>query len=307
MDAATYNRSKFGSQYHLSDLPLEWEGTTLLVRSDLDGDRQLDDGELDALDWAAFSELVKDFQAQAGFPDADVDGKLGPTTLKRLRESFGVESDVLLRVGNLELLRAVEPEAPATGPVPASGSPERRVVASLWNRYGGAIASEAAAAGLDASIALAIFAVESGRAYDPDTGLVIIRFEPAVFHRYAKRMVDASHGSQAAEWRSFQAACVLDEKSALMATSYGLPQLMGFNFGVTPCASARDLLLAFQRSCREQVAGFFSYCRKNKLIDRAMAGDFVGFALRYNGKGKEQAYAHKMEAYHEHARALLGK
>jgi hypothetical protein len=105
-------------------------------------------------------------------------------------------------------------------------------------------------------VALAIFAVESKRAYDPTTGLVIVRFEPKVFLRRAARIVTSDHSSQLAEWQAIETAYAINPKAALESASYGLPQLMGFNFGVTEHADARALLLAFQRSAREQVAGF---------------------------------------------------
>ena len=80
---------------------------------------------------------------------------------------------------------------------------------------------------------------------------------------------------------------------------------MGFNFGVTRHPDARSLLLAFQRSAREQVAGFFGFVTANKLVDEARARRFVDFARRYNGVGKEQLYGAKMKRYFTFARQLL--
>jgi hypothetical protein len=211
----------------------------------------------------------------------------------------------ILELNDLRLFEPEEPTAPADKQVEESGTGEQRRIASLWNNYGGAIATEAEISAIDPAVALAIFAVESGRAYDVDTKLVIARFEPHVFKRFTGKAVAASHSSQKAEWTSIAEAYAIDPDAALRSASYGLPQLMGFNHGVTPYASAKDLLLAFQRSCREQIAGFFGFVRKNGLEDKARKEDFVGFARKYNGVGKEDLYAKKMKNYLEIARRLL--
>jgi hypothetical protein len=179
-------------------------------------------------------------------------------------------------------------------------------VARLWNNYGGAILERATASQVEPAVALAIFAVESKRAYDPTTGLVIVRFEPKVFLRFSGRLVTSDHSSQLAEWQAIEEAYAIDQKAALASASYGLPQLMGFNFGVTSHHDARSLLLAFQRSAREQVAGFFGFVEANKLVDEARDRRFVDFARRYNGIGKEELYGAKMKKYFQLARQLLG-
>lgn len=211
----------------------------------------------------------------------------------------------LLIINDLNLFPPEEPTASPEKKILATGSGEKMRVASLWNNYGLAIEHEAKLASLDPTIALAIFSVESGRAYDNDTGLVIIRFEPHVFKRYTKQDVLAPHTSQKAEWESFINAYKINSDAAIKSTSYGLPQLMGFNFGVTNHTDPKSLLLAFQRSCREQIAGFFGFVKKNGLEEKARKEDFVGFARKYNGIGKEELYAKKMRNFLSHARDLL--
>ena len=309
MNAAAYNRSRFGIGFTLRDLPLPWAGTRSLSAFDLDGDLALSKKELDAVDWAAFTEAVRDVQAQAGFSGAALDGKLGPATLAALKAAFaapGPAADVVLRFGDLELPAAEERIAPPPEVVSETGTPDKATVARLWNSYGGAILEHATASQVEPAVALAIFAVESKRAYDPTTGLVIVRFEPKVFLRRSGRLVTSDHSSQLAEWQAIEEAYALDENAALESASYGLPQLMGFNFGVTSHPDARSLLLAFQRSAREQVAGFFGFVAANNLVGAARERRFVDFARRYNGRGKEQLYGAKMKKYFQFARQLIG-
>ena len=88
VSAATYNRQALGKIWNLHDLPEAFPGYQILLQGDLDHDLSLEPDELDRIDWIAFSEAVGDFQERAGL--APRDAKLGPVTLRRLRESYGV-------------------------------------------------------------------------------------------------------------------------------------------------------------------------------------------------------------------------
>ena len=88
VSAATYNRQALGKIWNLQDLPEKSPVYQTLVQGDPDHDLSLEPEELDRIDWIAFSEAVRDFQERAGL--APWDAKLGPVTLRRLRESYGV-------------------------------------------------------------------------------------------------------------------------------------------------------------------------------------------------------------------------
>lgn len=68
------------------------------------------------------------------------------------------------------------------------------------------------------------------------------------------------------EWANFTRAYEVNKDATLVSCSYGLPQLMGFNWEVTAHPSPRDMVLAFQRSCEEQVTGFFGFVRANNPV-----------------------------------------
>jgi hypothetical protein len=295
VSAATYNRQAWGKIWNLPDLPEECPVYEILLRGDLDGDLTLEPDELDKIDWMAFSEAVGDFQERKGL--APRDAKLGPVTLRRLRESYGVapaRSEVLTRLGEMEFRPAAVPVSEPPGPPLAGRTPEERSVASLWNRYGAAIYRQAQANRLPVETALAVFCVESNLAYDPRTGLVIIRFEPHIFRRKAGQEIAFRRGGQPAEWRNLSQAFALDADAALLSTSYGLPQLMGFNWQVTRHPDVQAMVLAFQDSCEEQVAGFFNFVEQNSLNRYILNADWRGFTRRYNGPGNVDVYSGRL-------------
>lgn len=310
---ATFNRNAFGRLWNVVDLPVEWVGHRILMRGDANHDLIIELDEIDRIDWIAFSEAVTDFQKQARMKAAEQDGKLGKTTLSLLRRFHArptaengsgkpetdseneVNADTVLRqFSDFILRRATAPVCQPKTSVPAGHTPEERSVCFMWNSYGGAIAEQAAELKIPVESALGVFYVESKKAFDPVTGLVILRYEPHVFRRKSMRDIPAKRGGQSHEWLNFERAYDVHPEAALLACSYGLPQLMGFNFGVTRHKSPRDMVLAFQDSCSEQVAGFFAFVKANKLAKSIIAKDWRAFARVYNGPSAVDDYSGKL-------------
>jgi hypothetical protein len=69
---------------------------------------------------------------------------------------------------------------------------------------------------------------------------------------------------------------------------------MGFNWQVTSHPDVRAMVLAFQDSCVEQVAGFFGFVEKNGLVRYIANADWRGFTRRYNGPGNVDDYSGKL-------------
>ncbi len=291
---ASYNRRSVGKRWNLTHIPVEWQGYAILLQGDLDRDRVIDEDELDAIDWISFSEAVEDFQQQTGVDPPD--GKLGPDTLGRLQEIFGVPAPKILRQLGEDFV-LLPPEMPVSeppGPETIGHTPEERRICHLWNRYGKAIHQQASGHGLTTRSALAVFSVESGKAYDPGTGLLIIRYEPHIFRRKSGREVRWERGGQRKEWANFARAYEVDKDAAVASCSYGLPQLMGFNWEVTAHTSPRDMVLAFQRSCEEQIAGFFGFVSANNLLRFIQREEWREFTRRYNGTGNVDEYSGRL-------------
>jgi hypothetical protein len=288
-----YNRRAFGRIWNLMDLPEEWPGYAILLRGDLDMDLVIEEDEIDEIDWIAFSESVGDLQEQTGVEPQD--SKLGPKTLKSLAEFYRTSApEVLKKVNDLAFQPAETPTSEPAGPPLLGRNAQERRICSLWNKYGGAIRQQALTQGVPTQIALAVFSVESGKAYDPATGLLIIRFEPHIFRRKGGPEIPWGRGGQKREWENFKNAYEANPEAALLSCSYGLPQLMGFNWRVTEHQKTSDMVLAFQRSCEEQVAGFFGFVEKNGLVSVIKNEDWRSFTRRYNGPGKVEVYSSRL-------------
>jgi len=275
------------------DLPEQWPGYAVLLNGDLDQDMVIEENELDDIDWISFSEAVGDFQKRTGIIPED--SKLGPHTLGKLKEIYKVPAaEFVKRVGDLDFRPSETPTRQPPGPPLIGNTVEERRICNLWNRYGAAIHEHASVFDIQIHAALAVFSVESGQAYDPATGLLIIRFEPHIFKRKGGAEISWDRGGQKNEWINFENAYQVNPEAALVSCSYGLPQLMGFNYTVTVHETPKDMVLAFQRSCVEQVAGFFGFVEKNDLVAFIRDEDWRTFTRHYNGPGNVDVYSGRL-------------
>lgn len=167
------------------------------------------------------------------------------------------------------------------------------------------LAREAPRYGIEPRVARAVMEVEAGGKPFGSDGKVIIRFEPHVFVRRLaqKRRQDVSqmpvvlnpgmahvddgrsrHGGQPAEWETLGRAREIDDDVALLATSFGLGQIMGFNHKIAGYDSPQAMLVAFSSSAREQVLGMLRFIAGSpRLLSALKARDFPRFVAGYNG------------------------
>lgn len=195
----------------------------------------------------------------------------------------------------------VSKEKPVAEAEPATG--RDAIVAKLSAEYG-----------IDPRLAQAVIKVESGGAAFHDD-LVTMRFEPHVFksrfdalfaeyfqlgdpqwdggqHRYNDNGTwKAFHGDQSAEYRAQRLATHIARWAAMESASYGLGQIMGFNYRACGYDSAESMAAAFQSSEDAQVKAMFEYFRHSGALDCLRAGDLVGFARIYNGPAQARRYA----------------
>jgi hypothetical protein len=97
--------------------------------------------------------------------------------------------------------------------------------------------------GYEYRVLKSIIQVESGqRGFDPDTGKIIIQFEPAWFMReYKDWKAETRHttwhsnkvGNQESEWKAFNSAFSVNADAAMKSTSIGMMQIMGFHYAET--------------------------------------------------------------------------
>lgn len=154
-----------------------------------------------------------------------------------------------------------------------------------------------AAEALDCSIAAirAVWAVEcSGGPFRAD-GSLERRFEPHKLRKPAGTWRTSALLSSLAREAKFTAAFAADPDDALRATSWGGPQIMGFNAGAAGFASASAMVEAMADDEGAQVDAFVALIQRWGLAATLRAGDWRGFAARYNGAPNVAGYAARIE------------
>ena len=166
-----------------------------------------------------------------------------------------------------------------------------------------ALASAAADLGCELAVLRAVIDVESaGRGFLSD-GSPKVLFEGHVFWRYTQGRYERSHptlcypkwtkahyarGANADE-RGFREierlahAISLNRTAAMMSASYGMFQIMGFNFPLCGFTTVRAFYDAMCLSAAEQLEAFCEYIQQIGLADELRDRRWADFARKYNG------------------------
>jgi hypothetical protein len=142
---------------------------------------------------------------------------------------------------------------------------------------------------------LAFIEVESGgRGFDEKTGKLMIQFESHIFskatgiprstsnqYKWDENKVDV----QSKEWEAFNEAFKINPEEAMKSTSWGLPQIMGFNHKQAGYESVGAMLDDFKKSELQQVIALIRFITANpKLYKAVLEGDYETISSIYNGK-----------------------
>ena len=158
---------------------------------------------------------------------------------------------------------------------------------------------EEAAARLGCEVAAikAVAEVESsGGGFNSD-GSPKILFEGHIFSKYTNGRYDKSNPTisytkwtkayyrknNIDEHKRLQQAIELDRNAALMATSWGKFQIMGFNYKACGFDDLQKFINAMFRSEGDQLLAFCGFILTNKLDDELRELRWADFARRYNG------------------------
>lgn len=176
-----------------------------------------------------------------------------------------------------------------------------------------------------------ILEVESSGEGFSENGKIKIQFEPHIFARYLTKKnipfvintmlnekgkkeyvissgeVSFANGvdTQKNEWVAYGEACKIDVECALLATSFGLGQIMGFNYSLAGYKSVKDMVKDFELSEYNQVKGMLTFIKNQPQMWKALVEKNWGkFKNLYNGVGDQGGnYALKLaETYNKHAR-----
>lgn len=156
----------------------------------------------------------------------------------------------------------------------------------------------------------AVFEVEAaGKFYRAD-GTVERRFEPHKFPvmHWPKLAFDPKGKAawraslavkQADRERMFKTAYALDPGAALAAASWGAPQIMGSNAVAAGYRTAAAMVSDMADRSTAHLEAFAAFVKSQGLGAKLRAHDWRGFAARYNGDGKADDYARKIEAAYQ--------
>jgi len=121
-----------------------------------------------------------------------------------------------------------------------------------------------------------------------------ILFERHIFHKQTARRFGAAYpaiSSPAAggylgsvkEYDRLAQAAALDPHAALMSASWGIGQVMGFNFAAAGFGNVEAMVAAMVESEDSQLEGMAAFVRAQGLHKPLASHDWAGFAKGYNG------------------------
>lgn len=149
-----------------------------------------------------------------------------------------------------------------------------------------------------------------GHGFD-DHDRPLILFERHWFHKFTKGQYDESHphisnadpggyGKSAVQWGRFQEAFALDPIAAMKSASWGLGQVMGFNYAIAGYSSVGEFVDSMKESEGNQLDAAINFVLHNDLDDELRRHDWKSFARGYNGsKYRINKYDEKLETAFE--------
>ncbi|MEJ7829411.1 MAG: N-acetylmuramidase family protein [Segetibacter sp.] len=152
--------------------------------------------------------------------------------------------------------------------------------------------------GVELAVIRAVAKVE-GNGIGMIEGKPIILYEPHVFFKQLREInikpvvSDICYpvwGSkpypkgQKAQWERLERAIKINRQAALKSASWGMFQVMGYNFRSCGCGSLQAFVNAMYEGEDKHLELFINYIRNEKLDDELKNKDWRGFAAQYNGK-----------------------
>ena len=159
----------------------------------------------------------------------------------------------------------------------------------------------------------AILDVESrGKGFDSENRPIIL-FEPHIFYKQLsandpkKLQTAVSQGLAYPKWGQspypsdsyprLKKAILINEDLALKSASWGLGQIMGFNYSMAGYSSVKEMVEKFKQDEEEHLLAMVRFIISAGLDDELRRHDWVGFARGYNGPGfAKNGYDKKLAA-----------
>jgi hypothetical protein len=172
--------------------------------------------------------------------------------------------------------------------------------------------------GIKAAELWAVIDVETyGYGFIPDRRPLIL-FERHKFHEFTNGKFDDSHpdishpkwggygNSGANQYNRLERAAALDSNAALRSASWGIGQVMGFNFKLAGFKDVEKMLAAMIESEGKQLQAMSNFIVDKKLHKALQSRDWTSFALGYNGADyAKNKYDTRLAAAYQHRRVIL--
>lgn len=167
---------------------------------------------------------------------------------------------------------------------------------------------------VDVPTIMAVDTVESSGKGFLKSKKIKIKFEGHKFYVYAKKRDSLSKKyptlcypdftqrfsppNSEDEYRRFSQAFALDPEAAMMATSWGKFQMMGFNYKIVGFETVGDMVDYLKKGEAEQLEVFCRFLLAEGLHEYLQAEDYASFARAYNGPAyKTNKYDTKIKMY----------
>lgn len=110
----------------------------------------------------------------------------------------------------------------------------------------------------------------------------------------------------AGEYKRLEMAKKIDEECALKSASWGMFQIMGFNYRLCGCSSVFDFVKKVSESHENQLKLMYHFMYNTGLVKPLQNHDWATFARKYNGPGyAENAYDQKLKNAYENFKNKL--
>lgn len=151
-----------------------------------------------------------------------------------------------------------------------------------------------------------------GRGFDSQNRPIIL-FEPHIFYKQLsandpnKLQTAISQGLAYKNWGEqrypsdsyprLERAILINKELAIRSASWGLGQIMGFNFSMAGYPSAEAMVMKFKDDEEEHLLAMVRFIIAAGLDDELRRHDWIGFARGYNGPGfAKNGYDKKLAA-----------
>lgn len=102
------------------------------------------------------------------------------------------------------------------------------------------------------------------------------------------------------EYKRLEIAKKIDEECALKSASWGIGQIMGFNFSYCECKNVFEFVEKMQESHKSQLDLWFKFFKNyGNCLQYIKNKDWEAFTRVYNGNGQVEIYSQKLKNAYE--------